>query len=75
MSYAGLTRDDKNYFNTSSYLNKETAKSPFNLGGKTELFDVDFNREIYLILINIKKMRKRIRLKLWVEREIKVKVF
>jgi len=45
MSFAGLTREDKNIFNTSSYLNKETNKSPFNLGGKTDLFDVGFNRE------------------------------
>ena len=30
------------YFDTSSYLNKETNKSPFSLGGKTDLFD--FNK-------------------------------
>ena len=58
MSYAGLTRDDKNYFNTSSYLNKETAKSPFNLGGKTELFDVDFNREDLFDFNKYKKNEK-----------------
>ena len=33
------------FFDTSSYLNKETDKSPFTLGGKTDLFDVGFNRE------------------------------
>ena len=55
MSFAGLTRDDKNYFNTSSYLNKETDKSPFNLGGKTDLFDVGFNRED---LFNFRKNEK-----------------
>jgi hypothetical protein len=40
-------RENKNnsYFDTSSYLNKETDKSPFTLGGKTDLFDVGFNRE------------------------------
>ena len=43
MSYAGLTRVDKSFFNTSSYLNKETDKSPFSLGGKTDLFD--FNKK------------------------------
>ncbi len=43
MSYAGLTRGDKSFFNTSSYLNKETDKSPFSLGGKTDLFD--FNKK------------------------------
>ena len=58
MSFAGLTRDDKNYFNTSSYLNKETAKSPFNLGGKTELFDVDFNREDLFDFNKYKKNEK-----------------
>ncbi len=45
MSFAGLTREDKNIFNTSSYLNKETNKSPFSLGTKTDLFDVGFNRQ------------------------------
>ena len=45
MSFAGLTRSDKNYFNTSSYLNKETDKSPFTLGGKTDLFDIGFKSD------------------------------
>ena len=56
----GLSRADLDFFKkiknknnsnfgTSSYLNKETDKSPFNfsspLGGKTDLYDVGFNRE------------------------------
>ena len=60
MSFAGLTRDDKKYFNTSSssYLNKETDKSPFNLGGKTDLFNFGFNRDDLFDFSKYKKNEK-----------------
>ena len=35
------------YFDTSSYLNKETNKSPFNLGGKTDLFDFPGKKDLF----------------------------
>ena len=35
------------YFDTSSYLNKETNKSPFSLGGKTDLFDFPGKKDLF----------------------------
>ena len=42
-----IKNKNNSYFDTSSYLNKETDKSPFTLGGKTDLFstEIGFNRE------------------------------
>lgn len=35
------------YFDTSSYLNKEVNKSPFNLGVKTDLFDFPGKKDLF----------------------------
>ena len=53
-------RENKNnsYFDTSSYLDKETNKPPFTLGSKTDLFDVGFNREDLFDFSKYKKNEK-----------------
>ena len=47
------------YFNTSSYLNKEVAKSPLNLGNKTDLFEYKGKKDLFDFEKIIKKTNEK----------------